>query len=96
MNSEDRISDVFCFVLENGERVYPSRIRRRDNGRMTFRVSKHGNSLENSIDVFDDDELKRRVIDLGYAVRMAARDGKRAGLYRVGGRSFRRVEIKAS
>lgn len=96
MKNENRISHVFSFVLENGERVYPSRIRRRDTGLMTFRVSKQGNSLEDSIDVFDDEELKRRVIDLGYAVRMASLDGKRAGLYRVGGRSFRRVEVKAS
>ena len=95
MNNENRISEVFCFVLANGERVYPHRIRRRDNGQMTFRVSKQGNSLGDSIDVLDDEELKRKVIDLGYAVRMVSRDGKRAGLYRVGGRSFRRLELKA-
>lgn len=91
---EEFFSRRVCFEHESGAELYPVRVRRRDTGRVAFRVSNGGNTLEDSMEV-DEAEMLRLVLEHGYAVRMSTLSGTKAGLYRPNGRSIIRVQRPA-
>jgi len=96
--NQDHISRKICFKLKSGVTIYPIRVKRRDNGKLAFRVSKGGkggNTLACGEEV-DEESMIRKVRDLGYAVRCASLDGSKRGLYRVAGRAVREMVIEGS
>jgi len=42
---QDRFSRALCFVLAGGVEIYPVRVKRRDTGKLAFRISRNGNTL---------------------------------------------------
>lgn len=89
----DRFSRAFSFILHNGTELFPVQMKRRDTGVVAFRISRGGtagNTLAAGEEV-DEATMIRKVLDLGYAVRCAAPDGKTKGLYKPGQRAVREV-----
>ena len=90
----ESFSFVFSFILCDGAEVFPVQIKRRDNGRVSFRISRGGaagNTLESGEEV-DEVTMVRKVLDEGYAVRCSSKDGSIKGLYKQGRRSVREVK----
>ena len=91
--SPDRMSRIFCFVLNDGTKVFPVQMERRDTGNIAFRISPGGaggNTLEASLEV-DEQTMVHKVIKEGYAVRCKSVNGKTNGLYKHGHRSVSEV-----
>ena len=87
------MSRIFCFVLNNGTKVFPVQMERRDTGNIAFRISPGGaggNTLEASLEV-DEQTMVHKVIKEGYAVRCKSVNGKTNGLYKHGHRSVSEV-----
>lgn len=96
--NQERFSDVFSFILNNGTEVFPLQMKRRDSGNIAYRVSRGGtggNTLESGEEV-DEPTMIRKVLDQGYAVRCSSRDGSTKGLYKQGHRSVREVKRHAT
>ncbi|MCA8947611.1 MAG: hypothetical protein KDB29_15350 [Planctomycetes bacterium] len=98
--SPEDISDVFSrrlsFVLKNGEEVFPVRVKNRQTGLIAFRVSKggtRGNTKENGLEVEDEMEMVRYVLEMGYSVRASTLDKKTPSLYKPDGRSVAEIRI---
>ena len=92
--SSSVFSELFYLEHESGDKVYPARMKNKDTGKISFRVSPGGtggNTKEAGMEVDDENEMKRLVISDGYAVRAATKDKKRQGLYKIGTRSIIRV-----
>ena len=93
---QGRFSRAFSFVLNNGKEVFPVQMKRRDTGKIAYRVSRGGtggNTLESGEEV-DEPTMIRKVMDLGYAVRCSSLDGSTNGLYKPGQKSVREVRRK--
>lgn len=89
-------SELFYLEHESGDRLYPVRMRNRDTGRVSFRVSvggSGGNTKEAGHEIDDEREVKRLVIEQGYAVRAATKNNARKGLYKIGMKSIRRAVV---
>ena len=89
----ERISRRFSFVLKDGTELFPIRMKRRANGRISFRVSPGGaggNTLAAGREV-DEDTMVALVLGNGFSVRCASLDGATLGLYKARGRSVREV-----
>ena len=89
----ERISRRFSFVLKDGTELFPIRMKRRANGRVSFRVSPGGaggNTLAAGREV-DEDTMVALVLGNGFSVRCASLDGATLGLYKARGRSVHEV-----
>jgi hypothetical protein len=85
------LCEMFYMVHESGDFLYPIKVKNIVAGVVAYRVSKAGNTKEDSLDVFDDDVLKDMVINKGYSVRASSRNRKRKGLYNKNGKSIKRI-----
>ena len=90
---QERISRAFCFIRNDGVELYPVRMERRGTGAVSFRVSKHGNKLDDCEELADEQAMVDKVLRQGYAVRCTSLDGTVFGLYKKDGRSIREVRI---
>lgn len=84
------------FVLNDGTRMYPARMKNRQTKRVAFRLSKGGiggNTLEAGEEIEDEDQMIDLVVNHGYAVRMAAERGGMKSLYKRSGRVVREVYL---
>lgn len=85
-------SDLFYLEHVSGDKLFPVKIRNRDTGKVSFRVSRggtSGNTKEAGSEVDCEFEVKRLVLDQGYAVRASTRNKSRNGLYKLGMRSIK-------
>jgi hypothetical protein len=87
---QDRVSRALSFTLATGTEIFPVRMRRNDTGGVAFRVSKRGNTVDDSLEV-DETKMLELVSNRGYSVRCSSLDGTVVGLYKIGGRSVRSV-----
>jgi hypothetical protein len=83
---EDRLLEAdfcrsFSIILADGTEVVPYRIRDAARKVRAFKVSDEGNKSSHARLVYDEAELRRYVIDMGFRVRCKSRDGSRSGLY---------------
>ena len=95
MANSDRFSRAFSFILNSGREIFPVAMKRRDTGRIAFRVSKggaQGNTLAAGEEV-DEPSMIRMVLEEGHAVRCASLDGEIHGLYKQGHRSVRETRL---
>lgn len=92
MSTDARFARIFAFVLDNGDVVYPMRIRDRDTGITAFKISNRGNTNLDAKLVEDEGVLADLVLNRGFRVRCSTRDGSRDGLYSPKGHTV--VEIK--
>ena len=93
MTKHERFGSLFYLVHVDGTHLYPVRIRNRDTGRACFRVSQGGaggNTKSVGREVEDEATLLR-LVNSGYMVRAAPRQGGPANLYRVGDRAIREL-----
>ena len=81
----------------NAGDMYPAKMKNRDTGIVAYRLSKSGNTKKDSIEVADESEMIRKVVEEGYMVRAqtlkSASQGGRTGLYRIGQRSITSYKI---
>lgn len=88
----ERFGRTFCLIHNNGDILYPVRVRNRDSGVFAFRISpggSGGNTKEVGVEERDELIVLNRVARDGWAVRVSTLDRKRAGLYKIGQRSIR-------
>lgn len=91
--NQDRFSRAFCFILKTGIEIYPVKMKRRETGNISFRISpggKGGNTLEASEEV-DEATMIHKVLQNGFAVRCSSLNGEVYGLYKNGHRSVLEV-----
>lgn len=82
-------SNLFYLVHKNGDKLYPVKMKNRETGKICFRVSPGGtggNKKEMGLEVESEHEMKKYVLQKGYAVRAATLNGSRKGLYKIGQR----------
>ncbi|WP_156498491.1 hypothetical protein [Oleiphilus sp. HI0079] len=91
----EKYSNLFYLLHESGDKLYPVRMKNRDNGQVAFRVSKGGtggNTKEAGKEIMDEQEMKNLVLNEGYAVRAETKTGtKRRGLFKIDQRSIMKV-----
>lgn len=95
--SSEIFSDLFYLLHESGDQLYPCRMKNRDTGKVAFRVSKggeKGNTKEVGQEIDCELEVKRLVLEHGYAVRAKTLDKTRNGLYKLGQRSIKKAVVK--
>jgi hypothetical protein len=71
----------FSILLADGTEVVPFRMRDAAKKVRAFKVSDGGNKNSDALQVYDEEDLRRYVVVLGYRVRCKTRDGTRSGLY---------------
>ncbi|MDP1692121.1 MAG: hypothetical protein Q8L49_09280 [Burkholderiaceae bacterium] len=84
------LSTRLVFVLHDGTRLFPCRMKNRLTKRVAFRLSPGGtggNTLEAGEEVEDEDRMIDLVVNHGYAVRMASERGGMKSLYKLAGRA---------
>lgn len=93
MNHEERFATSFYLLHVDGTHLYPVRIRNRDSGQACFRVSQGGagGNTKTAGREVEDEATLLRLVDSGYMVRAAPRNGGPANLYRVGQRAIREL-----
>lgn len=82
---------TFCLVHKSGVPLFPVRMKNRDTGRVAFRISQGGtagNTKASGQEESDEAQVFTRVINDGWAVRVASLDRTIVGLYKVGHRSI--------
>ncbi len=92
---KERFSKEFSFILNNGVEVFPVQMKRRDTGKIAFRISPggvNGNTLAASEEV-DEGTMVRKVLTEGYAVRCKSLNTYTQGLYKQGHRSVAEVRL---
>lgn len=92
----DYFSRRFSFILKSGEVLFPIRMKNRDTGRLAFRVSPggaRGNTKAAALEVEDEAEMQRYVLECGYSVRAATLNKATTGLYKADGRSVVEVRV---
>lgn len=87
---QDRFCRKFSFVLTNGTEVFPVMMKRRETGRVAFRISVGGNTKAAGEEV-GESEMIKKVLEQSYAVRCSSLDGKTYGLYKSGERSVKAI-----
>lgn len=88
----DMLSSRLVFVLHDGTRLYPTRMKNRDTKKVAFRLSPGGtggNTKEATEEVEDESQMIDLVVRQGYAVRMASERGGAKSLYKMAGRVVR-------
>ena len=84
------------FVLNDGTKMYPARMKNRQTKRVAFRLSQGGlggNTLEAGEEVEDEDQMIDLVVNRGYAVRMASERGGMKSLFKLKGRVVRQAYL---
>lgn len=93
----ERITQKLELVHNSGALLYPVRIKSRDTGRIAFRLSKQGNTKDDSIEVEDEQVMIDKVLNENYMVRartlVSASRGGIQGLYRLKERSIRDYRV---
>ena len=93
----ERISRKLELVHSTGALLYPVRMKNRDTGRIAFRLSKQGNTKEDSIEVVGERDMIDKVLNENYMVRAGTLEpvsrGGIHGLYRLKERSIRDYRI---
>lgn len=88
----ERFGNSFGLIHNEGDILYPVRVRNRDSGAFAFRISPGGaggNTKGIQVEEPDESVVLERVLRGGWAVRVSTLDRRRAGLYKVGQRSIR-------
>jgi hypothetical protein len=83
------------FFHKDGLVLYPVKIKNRDTGKLSFRLSEGGsggNKKENGIEIEDPLAMVELVIQKGFAVRLSSLE-KKQGLYKINHRSIINYEI---
>ncbi len=86
-------SNLFYLLHENGDRLYPVRMKNQKTGRVAFRVSDQGNTLADGLEIDGEETMYDYVVNRGYAVRAATLNRSRYGLFRPGQRSIRELVV---
>ena len=60
---------------------------------LAYRVSLHGNTLEDCIELQDEQDVLRHVRDLGYGVRAKSKTTTRNGIYKLCQRSINALQV---
>ena len=95
------MSNLFCRKLRlkhvEGDVLYPMRVKDRETEEVAFRVSKGGNTKQDSIPITDEDDMIRKVTTQGYKVRARTEAppsrGGRKGLYSLTHRAIRSWQL---
>lgn len=96
MIDNDRLCQRVRFILHDGCELFPIRMKNRETGLIAFRVSEGGtggNTIEQTIEVTDENKMIDMVCKQEMSVRLSSADGKRQGQYRKGRRAVRTVEL---
>lgn len=89
--TNDRFGYSFYLEHSSGARLYPVRMRNRDTGKLTFRISSRGNTKAEGREIEDESELYRLVASGTYSVRVAALNGGPANLLKPGRQCIKRL-----
>lgn len=89
----EKLGHLFCLIHESGDVLYPAKMKNRTTGVIAYRVSRKGNTLADSIELHDEQEVLRYVRDLGYGVRTKSKTTERNGLYKLEQRSITALQI---
>jgi hypothetical protein len=92
----DLLSTRLIFVLHDGTRLYPTRMKNRETKKVAFRLSlggTGGNTKEAAEEVEDESQMIELVVGQGYAVRMASERGGAKSLYKMSGRVVREAYL---
>lgn len=93
----ERFSNKLELIHVTGASLYPVKVRNRDTGRIAFRLSKAGNTKNDSIEIEDELEMIEKVLNQNYMVRARtlkpATQGGLTGLYRLKERSVRNYRV---
>ena len=92
----DQLSTRLVFVLHDGTRLFPTRMKNRDTKKVAFRLSPGGtggNTKEAGEEVEVEDQMIELVVSRGYAVRMASERGGTKNLYKLSGRVVREAYL---
>jgi len=95
------MENIFCknliLIHKFGEELYPVKMKNRDTGKQTFRISKSGNTKVDSIEIEDESVMISKVVHESYSVRARTLkrtvDGGRGGLYRLNGPGIKSYRI---
>lgn len=85
------VSTRLVFVLHDGTRLYPAKMKNRESKKVAFRLSAGGaggNTLEAGLEIDSEDEMIDMVVHKDYAVRMTSERGGMKSLYKRNGRSI--------
>lgn len=100
IDMNDRISKKLVLIHKNGSRLYPVKMKNRDTGHIAFRLSKGGNTKEDSIEIQDELEMINKVIKENYMVRARTikpvTKGGANGLYRLMEQSIRSCYVSVA
>lgn len=86
----------FSFELKDGTELFPVRMKNQQTGEVAFRVSQGGaggNTKKGGLEVQDEVEMMRYVLELGYSVRASSLDKNTKGLYKANGHSVTQVRM---
>lgn len=86
----------FCLIHESGAVLYPIRIKNRDTGKVSFRISqggKGGNTKAIGLEEDDESKVLNRVINEGWAVRVSSLDRRTNGLYKIGHKAIKDYKV---
>lgn len=78
-----RTSKKLCFLLDDGDVVFPCTMQNRITGEHTFRVSRFGGNQLNHADPKEreeeaaEEEMLKYVLELGYSVRVQRANGEK-------------------
>lgn len=70
-------------IHQSGDTLYPARIKNKATGVVAYRVSLYGNTLEDCIELQDEQDVLRYVRDLGYGVHAKSKTTTRNGIYKL-------------
>ncbi|MCG7867001.1 MAG: hypothetical protein JAY74_11610 [Candidatus Thiodiazotropha taylori] len=79
--NETKISRKLCFLLKDGEVVFPCTMKNTKSNTHTFRVSRHGGNILNDADPkkredeATEEEMVKYVLELGYCTRVLKSNG---------------------
>ena len=72
-------------------------MKNRDTGKLAFRLSKGGNTKSDSIEIEDESEMIKKVINEDYMIRARTKEplsqGGRSGLYRLKERAIKHYSL---
>lgn len=91
---DNTFTNLFYFEHVSGGQLYPVKVKNRDTGKVAYRLSAGGvggNKKEVSIEIDSEQQMKKMVLEEGFAIRAASKDRKRNGLYKLGMRSINRA-----
>jgi len=84
---------------ESGDILHPVKVKNKDTGVVAFRVSKGGNTKQDSLEIEDEQSMLDYVLKQDYQVRATSLNSvtgsskKRSGLYRLSQRSILKHEL---